>query len=170
MADTKNPGDKPLSVGTKTLSLKPRTETGVVRQSFSHGRTKQVVVEKKTKRRLAGDPAPATEAPPPPAAPVAAAAPAAKVAPRPTESPRPAARKSGVVLQTLTEDEQSARASALADARVREEEERRVVGRLYRIGRREAAATDRLDHRIAQRSGERCCTQPAGCGTGCRAC
>jgi translation initiation factor IF-2 len=56
MADTKNPGDKPLSVGTKTLSLKPRTETGVVRQSFSHGRTKQVVVEKKTKRRLAGDP------------------------------------------------------------------------------------------------------------------
>ena len=56
MADTKNPGDKPLSVGTKTLSLIPRTETGVVRQSFSHGRTKQVVVEKKTKRRLAGDP------------------------------------------------------------------------------------------------------------------
>ncbi|MBQ8102265.1 MAG: translation initiation factor IF-2 associated domain-containing protein, partial [Afipia sp.] len=73
MADTKNPGDKTLSVGSKTLSLKPRTETGVVRQSFSHGRTKQVVVEKNTKRRLAGDPAPATEAPPPPAAPVAAA-------------------------------------------------------------------------------------------------
>ncbi|HBR47253.1 MAG TPA: hypothetical protein DEA80_20440, partial [Afipia sp.] len=64
MADTKNPGDKPLSVGAKTLSLKPRTETGVVRQSFSHGRTKQVVVEKKTKRRLAGDPAPAPEAAP----------------------------------------------------------------------------------------------------------
>jgi len=62
MADTKNPGDKTLSVGSKTLSLKPRTETGVVRQSFSHGRTKQVVVEKKTKRRLAGDPAPAPEA------------------------------------------------------------------------------------------------------------
>ena len=127
MADTKNPGDKTLSVGSKTLSLKPRTETGVVRQSFSHGRTKQVVVEKKTKRRLAGDPAPATEAPPPPAAPVAAAAPAAKVAPRAPEPVRPAARKSGVVLQTLTEDEQSARASALADARVREEEERRAA-------------------------------------------
>ena len=122
MADTKNPGDKPLSVGTKTLSLKPRTETGVVRQSFSHGRTKQVVVEKKTKRRLAGDPAPEAA----PAAPVPTAAPA-KPAPRPAEPPRPVARKSGVVLQTLTEDEQSARASALADARIREEEERRAA-------------------------------------------
>ena len=124
MADTKNPGDKPLSVGTKTLSLKPRTETGVVRQSFSHGRTKQVVVEKKTKRRLAGDPAPAIETPPP--APAAVAAPV-KVAPRPAEPARPASRTSGVVLRTLTEDEQSARASALADARVREEEERRAA-------------------------------------------
>jgi translation initiation factor IF-2 len=124
MADTKNPGDKPLSVGTKTLSLKPRTETGVVRQSFSHGRTKQVVVEKKTKRRLAGDPAPAVETPPP--APAAVAAPV-RVAPRPAEPARPASRTSGVVLRTLTEDEQSARASALADARVREEEERRAA-------------------------------------------
>jgi translation initiation factor IF-2 len=122
MADTKNPGDKPLSVGAKTLSLKPRTETGVVRQSFSHGRTKQVVVEKKTKRRLAGDPAPAAEAPV--SAPAAPAAPV-KAAPRP--EPRPVSRTSGVVLRTLTEDEQSARASALADARVREEEERRAA-------------------------------------------
>ncbi|HEX7884084.1 MAG TPA: translation initiation factor IF-2 associated domain-containing protein, partial [Afipia sp.] len=72
MADTKNPGDKTISVGSKTLSLKPRTETGVVRQSFSHGRTKQVVVEKKTKRRLAGDPAPAPETAPAAPAPVAA--------------------------------------------------------------------------------------------------
>src|ERR1700754_3815852 len=55
MAETKNPGDKPLSVGSKTLSLKPRTETGVVRQSFSHGRTKSVVVEKKPKRRMPGE-------------------------------------------------------------------------------------------------------------------
>ncbi|MFZ5682243.1 MAG: translation initiation factor IF-2 [Bradyrhizobiaceae bacterium] len=124
MADTKNPGDKPLSVGAKTLSLKPRTETGVVRQSFSHGRTKQVVVEKKTKRRLAGDPAPAPEAAPAAPAPVAAPR---KVTPRAPEPARPPARKSGVVLQTLTEDEQSARASALADARLREEEERRAA-------------------------------------------
>src|SRR5581483_9435167 len=115
MADTKNPGDKPLSVGTKTLSLKPRTETGVVRQSFSHGRTKSVVVEKKTKRRLAGDPAPVAEAAPVAPAPVAPAPTPRTQAP----PPRPAARPSGVVLRTLTEDEQSARATALADARVR---------------------------------------------------
>ncbi|KQW19346.1 translation initiation factor IF-2 [Afipia sp. Root123D2] len=124
MADTKNPGDKTLSVGSKTLSLKPRTETGVVRQSFSHGRTKSVVVEKKTKRRLAGDPAPAAEAP-------VTAKPAAPAKPAPSAPPaapaKPAARTSGVVLRTLTQDEQSARANALADARAREIEERRLA-------------------------------------------
>jgi len=120
MADTKNPGDKPLSVGSKTLSLKPRTETGVVRQSFSHGRSKSVVVEKKTKRRLAGDPAPA------PAAETSAAPAAAPAAPR-APAPKTPIRPSGMVLRTLTEDEQSARAHALADARVREEEERRAA-------------------------------------------
>src|SRR5882757_4366507 len=60
MVDTKTPADKTLSVPSKTLSLKPRVETGTVRQSFSHGRTKQVVVEKRGKRRIGGD-APATE-------------------------------------------------------------------------------------------------------------
>ena len=51
--DTKSPGEK-LSVSPKTtLTLKPRAETGVVRQSFSHGRSKAVVVEKVRKRTLA---------------------------------------------------------------------------------------------------------------------
>src|SRR5687768_11395925 len=50
--DTKSPGEK-LSVSpTKTLTLKPRAETGVVRQSFSHGRSKAVVVEKVRKRTV----------------------------------------------------------------------------------------------------------------------
>jgi translation initiation factor IF-2 len=127
MVDTKTPGDKTLSVPTKTLTLKPRVETGTVRQSFSHGRTKQVVVEKRGKRRVGGD-APATETHAP--EPVAAkAAPAAK-APlsRPAATPAAASRGgSGVVLRTLTEDERSARASALADAKVREVEERRLA-------------------------------------------
>ena len=122
MADTKNPGDKTLSVGTKTLSLKARTETGVVRQSFSHGRTKSVVVEKKTKRRLAGDPAPVAEV----AAPAPVAPAPAKAAPAAPAQKAPS-RNSGVVLRTLTNDEQSARASALADAKVREVEERRLA-------------------------------------------
>src|ERR1700704_3561449 len=45
---TEKTGEKKLSVTqTKTLSLKGRgVEQGVVRQSFSHGRTKAVVVEK----------------------------------------------------------------------------------------------------------------------------
>ena len=45
---TEKAGEKKLSVTpTKTLSLKGRgVEQGVVRQSFSHGRTKAVVVEK----------------------------------------------------------------------------------------------------------------------------
>ena len=130
MAETKNPGDKTLSVGSKTLSLKPRTETGVVRQSFSHGRTKSVVVEKRTKRRLPGEaPSPVAEAPPRvPEAPVAPAAPARPAPPSPARAPAPQrGGGSGVVLRTLTEDERSARANALADAKVREAEERRVA-------------------------------------------
>src|SRR5262245_6358439 len=123
MVDTKTPGDK-LSMPSKTLTLKPRVETGTVRQSFSHGRSKQVVVEKRGKRRLPGDGAPVAEAPAP--EPVAKAAPAK---PAPGGRPAPAAPRSGsgVVLRTLTEDERSARASALADAKVREEEERRIA-------------------------------------------
>ena len=124
MSDTKTPGDKKIGVG-KTLTLKPRTETGVVRQSFSHGRSKQVVVET-VKRRTIGKteakaPEPAPQEPvkraaPPPAKPAAA-------------KPAPAApsKSSGVVLRTLTDDERNARAHALADARVREAEERKAA-------------------------------------------
>ncbi|MGY4316983.1 translation initiation factor IF-2 [Bradyrhizobium sp. JR3.5] len=127
MVDTKTPGDKTLSVPSKTLSLKPRVETGTVRQSFSHGRTKQVVVEKRGKRRVGGDGPGETHAPEPVVAkPVAPA-------PRPPQGrpsgPPPGQQqrntRSGVVLPTLTEDERSARASALADARQRDIEERR---------------------------------------------
>ncbi len=126
MVDTKSPGDKTLSVPTKTLTLKPRVETGTVRQSFSHGRTKQVVVEKRGKRRVGGEgPAGEAHAPEPV---VAKPAPAAKAPPaRPAATPAAPRGGSGVVLRTLTEDERSARASALADAKVRDIEERRLA-------------------------------------------
>ncbi|UZE49366.1 translation initiation factor IF-2 [Rhodopseudomonas sp. P2A-2r] len=199
MVDTKTPGDKTLSVPSKTLSLKPRVETGTVRQSFSHGRTNVVVVEKRGKRRIpaeapaaaptpppapahvAAAPAPAPVAPAPVAAAPAAVAPAPVAAapvaaapvaaapvgpgpnmtrPAPTPSapaprppmgrgapPAPPSRApvgrqssppsrqssppsrsgSGVVLRTLTEEEKNARASALADARLRDIEERRLA-------------------------------------------
>src|ERR1700758_3464633 len=134
MADQNTPGDKKLSVQSKTLTLKPRVETGTVRQSFPHGRTKQVVVEKRGKRRVGGDgpevphaaaPEPVAASAKPAPAPVTAKAP---VSGRPASSPQPSApprKPSGVVLQTLTEDEHAARVSALADARAREVEERR---------------------------------------------
>jgi translation initiation factor IF-2 len=128
MVDKNTPGDKKLSVPSKTLTLKPRVETGTVRQSFPHGRTKQVVVEKRGKRRIGGDgPADAAhavpETPAPKAPPPGAKAPLGRsVGGQPQAHPRNA---SGVVLQTLTKDEHAARVSALADARLREQEERR---------------------------------------------
>lgn len=131
MADTKTPDGKTLSVGKSTLSLKPRTETGVVRQSFSHGRSKQVVVEVK-KRRVGGEAkepaaAPAAAPAPAPAAPAAkrGAAPAGASAKPAAATPAP--KPSGVVLRTLTDEERDRRAHALGDARLREAEERKIA-------------------------------------------
>src|ERR1700722_12753884 len=122
MSNTKAPGEKKLSVGK--LTLKPRTETGVVRQSFSHGRSKQVVVEKVKRRSLGG--APEIKAEPAPVEIVKK--PAAKAKAAPAAAPAPEAPKpSGVVLRTLTEEERVARAHALADSRVREAEERKIA-------------------------------------------
>src|SRR3984885_1680558 len=126
MVDTKSPGDKTLSVPTKTLTLKPRVEQGTVRQSFSHGRTKQVVVEKRGKRRIGGD-LPAGDASHAPEPVIAKAAPVKAPMTRPAPPPNPARGNSGVVLRTLTEDERTARASALADAKIRDIEERRIA-------------------------------------------
>src|SRR5947209_9134312 len=142
MTETKQTGEKTLSVPGKTLSLQPSSvEQGMVRQSFSHGRSKAVVVEKVKRRPGPGEKPAATAAPsaapvaplvrpqptttpsgralPPSAAP--SGAPAAAETPRPT-APRAA---SGVVLRTLTEEEREARARALVDSRSREEEDRR---------------------------------------------
>ncbi|HET7190875.1 MAG TPA: translation initiation factor IF-2 [Pseudolabrys sp.] len=151
MSETKNPGEKKLSVSGKTLTLKPRTETGVVRQSFSHGRSKQVVVEK-VKRRVVGGPGEAKAEPPPPVEAKKKPAPN-----RPTPAPAAAAglsqveakpKASGVVLRTLTEEERTARAHALADSRVREAEERKIAEEeLRRRASREAV--DRTEREAA---------------------
>ncbi|MBV9531485.1 MAG: translation initiation factor IF-2, partial [Bradyrhizobium sp.] len=128
MADKNTPGDKKLSMPSKTLTLKPRVETGTVRQSFPHGRSKQVVVEKRGKRRIGGEGlAEAAHATEPAAA--KGAAPAKAPLGRSGAPPQPSAQRSasGVVLRTLTEDEHAARASALADAKLREIEERRLA-------------------------------------------
>jgi translation initiation factor IF-2 len=126
MSENKNPGDKTLSVhSTKTLTLK-RGEQNVVRQSFSHGRTKPVVVEKVKRRALGDAPPPAPERVAAGLRPAAKATPSAAPAAAPSR-PAPPPKSSGVVLKTLTEDERNARAHALTDFRVREAEERKIA-------------------------------------------
>ena len=53
MSETKEPADKTLRGGRKPLSLQRTVESGHVRQNFSHGRSKSVVVEKRKTRKLA---------------------------------------------------------------------------------------------------------------------
>ena len=128
MSDTNNSGDKTLGVPSKTLSLKRPVEQGMVRQSFSHGRSKAVVVEKVKRRTLGpGERVAAPAAAPAPVVPAPAPAAPPPVAKAPVAPPRPVAPRSasGVVLRTLTEEERAARDRALVDARSREEEDRR---------------------------------------------
>jgi translation initiation factor IF-2 len=100
-----------------TLNVRRTVESGHVRQSFSHGRSKSVLVEKKKRRSIGSEAAqPVEEAKP---APREAEAPAPK--PQPEEAQ---ARRVGVVLPQLSEDEKDARTRALADARQREAVER----------------------------------------------
>ncbi|MGH1587020.1 translation initiation factor IF-2 associated domain-containing protein [Methylobacterium phyllosphaerae] len=88
MSDTNNPGDKTLNrTSPKPLSLKRPIEAGTVRQSFSHGRSKQVVVETVKRRVIGAAPAaPARE--PAPAPRPAPAAPTAAPPVRPSAPPR----------------------------------------------------------------------------------
>ncbi len=120
MTDTTDNKDKKLG---STLTLKrPAVEQSRVKQSFSHGRTKTVVVE--TKRKRFGDDKPAAPT-------VSEAKPAFQTKPRVAEqapSVRPSApvgNKAGVVLRTLSPDEREARERALSDSRVREAGERK---------------------------------------------
>jgi len=151
---TEKAGEKKLSVTpTKTLTLKGRgVEQGVVRQSFSHGRTKAVLVEK-VKSRTPGKPkaeaAPAAGARPAKRAAVGtAAAPATPPAVAPAQAPAgPAIKPSGVVLHTLTEEEFNRRQHALGDARLREAEERKIAEEEARIrqAREEIERKERKD-------------------------
>src|SRR3954453_13504565 len=161
MTETKNTGEKTLSVPGKTLSLKRSSvEQGMVRQSFWHGRSKAVVVEKVKRRTGPGEK--------PPAGPAPAAAPIAPlVRPQPTttpsgralppsaapapEAPRPTAPRSasGVVLRTLTDEEREARARALVDSRSREEEDRRQA-EIDAKGRAERQAREQTEREAAE--------------------
>ncbi len=153
---TEKTGEKKLSVApSKTLSLKGRgIEQGVVRQSFSHGRTKAVVVEK-VKSRVPTRQKPDTTTPTAPgkapAAGRAAAAPAAAAPAAAVATPKP----SGVVLRTLTDEERTARARALGDARLREAEERRIAEEEAQLRKsRETAERSERDAAEARKADE----------------
>src|SRR5215475_12935350 len=125
---TEKTGEKKLSVTpSKTLTLKGRgVEQGVVRQSFSHGRTKAVVVEK-VKSRVptrakaeAATPAATTKRP----AAGKAAAPVPAAAPAQTTTPSPSKPSGGMVLRSLREAAERTEREA-AEARKADEERRR---------------------------------------------
>ena len=172
MTDQADTSERKPKTGGKTLSLKRTVESGHVRQNFSHGRTKTVVVEKKKSRTLKTAAAAAEE----PSKPQKAPAPVAKAAEEPapaavetkaekpakaaaTAAPaakeKPASRaRSGVVLRTLTEEEKQARALALDSAREREGEDRRRAEEEARRFADEDARRERERAEAAARAAE----------------
>src|SRR5262245_34317041 len=160
MTETNKNSSEKLSVtSTKTLTLKRGgVEQGVVRQSFSHGRSKAVLVEK-VKRRVGGpgdakpEAAPAAPAPERIATPRrgGVAARGATPAPAtPAAAPAvPAPKPSGVGLRTLPKEEQDRRAHALGDAKVREAEERKIAEEEAKI-RSERDAIERSEREAAE--------------------
>ena len=117
MSETNETEDKTARGRKMTLNVRRTVESGHVRQSFSHGRSKSVLVEKKKRRAIGAGGA---------AQPVEEAAPAPRVA-EPTQKPAQddtRARQARVVLPQLSEEEKDARMRALADSRQREAVER----------------------------------------------
>ena len=151
MSDTTSK-DKTLRVGgRKPLSLKRDTDT--VRQSFSGGRTKAVVVEKKRRRVTPGADAAASAEEAPKTETARTHAPARR---KEAEAPTPASRSrgGGMVLRTLTDEEQDARKQALAEARVREAEERKHAEQEARVRAEEAERLSRERAEAERRQAE----------------
>jgi translation initiation factor IF-2 len=120
MSETNETEDKGARGGRKmTLNVRRTVESGHVRQSFSHGRSKSVLVEKKKRRAIGpgGAALPAEEE----AKPSPAPRPAEKAKPKAEEAQ---ANRARVVLPQLSEEEKDARMRALADSRQREAAER----------------------------------------------
>ena len=119
MTESKDSNDKTLRAGgRKPLSLQRTVESGHVRQNFSHGRSKSVVVEKKKTRKLGGPGEGLAEA-----APVVLAPVIEKAAPQPKpqsfEAQSTVDAPRGQAQRNLSGEERDARARALAAARER---------------------------------------------------
>ncbi|HMT41173.1 MAG TPA: translation initiation factor IF-2 [Sphingorhabdus sp.] len=126
------------TLGRKPLGLKPRLESGEVKQTFSHGRTNKVVVEVKRKK-LVGKPGYAPEPevaapPPPPPPPPPPAAPAPRAAAPSGETPqervarlqREAEEDRLRLAEEANRREQEERARAADEERRRAEENRKA--------------------------------------------
>lgn len=154
MTDTNDTNDRKLGGAGqqgRTLSMRRPVEQSRVKQNFSHGRTKTVVVE--TRRKRPGGPGgkddepqrPVQEAPKPQFQAQPRVAPTHGDRPRQSEQQR-----SGVVLRTLTPEEKEARDRALADARLREAEERKRQ-EAEALRRREQEDRERKEREAAER-------------------
>ncbi|HET6388938.1 translation initiation factor IF-2 [Hyphomicrobium sp.] len=115
MTDSNDQTDKTIRVGArKPLSLQRTVESGHVRQNFSHGRSKSVVVEKKKTRKLGGEGEPANA--PTSAAPAERPAPS-RISPQPTHPQPNPNERSAAAGRVLSNEERAARERALAAAR-----------------------------------------------------
>jgi translation initiation factor IF-2 len=135
MTDTKEQDRNPrigLAHPGGRLELKKTVDSGMVRQSFSHGRSKSVAVEVKRRRNLKPGSAGAGVGRSAEAGPGSTARPAETLRPRAesagqrpaSEVGRTAAARRPVVLKPLTDEEKTARVRALSDAKKAEEEAR----------------------------------------------
>jgi translation initiation factor IF-2 len=114
MTDSNDQTDKTLRAGGRKpqLSLQRTVESGHVRQNFSHGRSKSVVVEKKKTRKFGSEGE--TSAPPASTVTIEKSQQSARVPP-PPPAQRPSNERSPG--RVLSEEERSARERALAAAR-----------------------------------------------------
>ena len=111
----------------RRLTLKrPGVEQSTVRQNFSHGRTKSVVVETKRKFVKPGEKSEAASVFAPKPAPAPAPAPAKPVTQEaaPAVAKAPVAERPNLVLSDLSAGEIEARRRALEGSKVREVEDR----------------------------------------------
>jgi translation initiation factor IF-2 len=138
---------RPLTLGRSggtggRLELRKAVETGQVRQSFSHGRSKPVTVEVRKKRVIGPAPAEPGKAEAAPAV----AREAAPTPPRPATEP---ARRPVLVPHTLTAEERAGRVRALQDAQKADEEARHkaALAEADRRRQEEERAVEEARHR-----------------------
>jgi translation initiation factor IF-2 len=123
MSETKETDDKTIRGSrTMTLNLKRTVDAGHVRQNFSHGRSKSVLVEKKKKRTITPGDGAGTEA-----------------APAPASAPE-AEEQVSEELRNLSSEERDARSRALSEAKTRDAADKELKEREEAKQKAEAAA------------------------------